>query len=409
MSYRRQVALLGRALEHALAASGSALGSFEEAVEDLVLAPLGMGRSGFNYSDAPSVAEGGFMAEGADPATGLLVPLPAVSAPSPWWAPAGSMFATGRDMARFMAFLASSADPNAGGADGGSSAGSAPSSLLSTDGPAALDPTTAREMLLPGFPLRDGRSAISRGTYEQVFSRGHVLQTKAGCIGGFRSDVTLVPELGGLGVFAVLTSTCDVVGDGDALAFPIANRLIPAVEAALASEAVAAAAAKENTAKVAAASKAKANTTNDDDAALVGTYACPDGGSLAVTLEEFASGATSLVYRNYADYYPFALSFRAAGTDPLAPAFALRHYTMDMVGEFLDPGLPGCTSSAATGSVNTCPTTCPCRLARGDGEVASFRTAMAPAAGGGGGGGNATTATTVRIRGLKTEPCVKFA
>ena len=293
--------------------------------------------------------------------------------------------------------------PAAPPSDGGSSA---PSSLLSTDGPAALDPSTAREMLLPGFPLRDGRSAISRGTYEQVFSRGHMLQTKAGCIGGFRSDVAMVPELGGLGVFAVLTSTCDVVGDGDALAFPIANRLVPAVEAALASEA---AAAKENTAKAAAAAKAaEANTTNDDDAALVGTYACPGGGSLAVTLEEFASGATSLVYRNYADYYPFALSFRAAGTDPLAPAFALRHYTMDMVGDFLDPGLPGCTSSAATGSVNTCPTTCPCRLARGDGEVASFRTATAPA-GGGAGAGNATTATTVRIRGLKTAPCVKFA
>ena len=40
----------------------------------------------------------------------------------------------------------------------------------------------------------------------------------------------MVPDLS-LGIFAVATSTCDLYGDGDALAFPVANQILPLVEA----------------------------------------------------------------------------------------------------------------------------------------------------------------------------------
>ena len=82
-------------------------------------------------------------------------------------------------------------------------------------------------------PIISPPQRITRGTHEQVYMDGGVVaRTKAGCIEGYRSDVVFIPDLQ-LGVFAAISSTCDIHGDGDMLAFPVASKLVPAVDAAL--------------------------------------------------------------------------------------------------------------------------------------------------------------------------------
>ena len=51
-----------------------------------------------------------------------------------------------------------------------------------------------------------------------------------GCLEGYRSSTTIVPQLG-LSFFAAVTSTCDFYGDGDALGFPVVSTILPPLEA----------------------------------------------------------------------------------------------------------------------------------------------------------------------------------
>jgi hypothetical protein len=462
------VGMLGRALEAAIleqqqqgkegeekeagANSRSAIAtisSYEEAVEQLILVPLGMGSSGFNSRLAQEM---GFLADGVSVANGSqAVPLPCalaaeVGAPcaSPWLAPAGFLYSTPADMAKFMIFVLDRAVEGAP-SSGGNKAAAADDALL--------DHRSVREMLLPGLWHRDGRSAISRGTYEQVFTAGHWLSTKAGCIGGYRSDLVLVPELQ-LGLFGAMTSTCDIHGDGDYLTFPVANRLVPAVEAALRARPTNVGEQKKEGRRAAEQQERLVNDTS-----LVGQYTCGGKSTLNVTLEDVglageaaADATTSLVLRNYDSYYPFVLSFLgsevigAAAADPLrletdtdhhgagrskgghgARQFGRQLYAMEMLGDYLSTDYPGCSSSSTSSSdvVPTCPTTCPCRMARGDGEVATFHVAVPPADGnkgssshrnGSGGlgsdagaisdGQNQISVISLSLAGLEMGPCL---
>jgi len=100
--------------------------------------------------------------------------------------------------------------------------------------PDVLDPASVLELRNTAMLQADGISAVSSGTLETAFSHGRWTHNKLGCLGGYRSATTLVPELG-LSLFAAAASTCDFYGDGDAVGFPIVSRLIPPLEAVLAS------------------------------------------------------------------------------------------------------------------------------------------------------------------------------
>ena len=54
--------------------------------------------------------------------------------------------------------------------------------------------------------------------------RGRWTHNKLGCVDGYRSALTLVPSLG-LTIFGAAASTCDLLGDGDALTLPAAAAL----------------------------------------------------------------------------------------------------------------------------------------------------------------------------------------
>ena len=73
---------------------------------------------------------------------------------------------------------------------------------------------------------------VSGATLESAFSHGHWTFNKLGCLDGYRSATTVVPQLG-LALFAAAASTCDFYGDGDAVGFPIVSRLLPALETIL--------------------------------------------------------------------------------------------------------------------------------------------------------------------------------
>ena len=122
---------------------------------------------------------------------------------------------------------------------------------------------------------------------------GVVARTKAGCIEGYRSDVVFIPDLQ-LGVFAAVSSTCDIHGDGDMLAFPVASKLAPAVDAALRQ--------RESTEPVVAPSEPDS---------LLGTYFCgaTDSGVLDLVnvFRNSTSGLVNLAY--FDDAYKMALRY----------------------------------------------------------------------------------------------------
>ena len=194
------VSLLGRTLEKAT--NGL---TWEEWVETRIMEPLGMSRSGPCVRSAEEAAA---IVDGVEPAAPRhVVPRPFTnSSRCPWDAPAGGVFSTPQDMARWADFLA----------------GTYPA-------PDVLDPASIAELRNSAMLQADGISAIGGGTLENAFSHGRWTFNKLGCLPGYRSATTIVPELG-LSVFAAAASTCDLHGDGDAVGFPIVSQLIPPLE-----------------------------------------------------------------------------------------------------------------------------------------------------------------------------------
>ena len=96
-----------------------------------------------------------------------------------------------------------------------------------------LDPASVYELRTSAALQPDGISAVSGATLEAAHSHGRWTFNKLGCLRGYRSATTLVPQLG-LSLFAAAASTCDFYGDGDAVGFPVVSKLIPALDALLA-------------------------------------------------------------------------------------------------------------------------------------------------------------------------------
>jgi hypothetical protein len=155
----------------------------------------------------------------------------------------------------------------------------------------------------------------------------------------------MVPELQ-LGIFAIATSTCDVHGDGDAITFPLADFLVPAVQVAL-----------EN-------AERKAQATGSwlpfDSAPFTGAF--PDCG-LSVAVEN-----NTLVIRNWDAAYPMRLEFVDDSVGPPRED-RLVTFRMHMLGPYLDE--PGCFTFTEGGD-NACPTSCMMRMGRSDNNFVSF-------------------------------------
>ena len=169
------VSLLGRALGHA------ANTTWERWIQDEILTPLGMANSGPFVRTA---AEAATLVDGTDPGEpgpDHVVPV----TPSPeagWGAPCGSMFSTPADMAKWVSFLLGQGQAS-GRASGNANA-------------RVLDPASLFEMRNMLMAQPDGLTAIGAATFEAAFSHGRWTFNKLGCLGGYRSDITLVPDLG---------------------------------------------------------------------------------------------------------------------------------------------------------------------------------------------------------------------
>jgi len=171
------IALLGRALAHAAAATSATPPSFEALLAEKVLAPLGMVNATF---DTAKVLAANQRAVGTT-SSGEFVNVsntcqPTPGAPGGWGAPCGCLWASADDMAKFIQLYFRDGVP----------AGASPSQILDGD--------TLREALLPSVLLRDGSSAV--GTpWEVKYSSGVWMKGKQGELPGYRSSVTLVEEL----------------------------------------------------------------------------------------------------------------------------------------------------------------------------------------------------------------------
>lgn len=157
------VSLLGRTLERATGGL-----RWEEWVETKIMRPLGMLHSGPCLRTA---AEAASIVDGVDPTSGSLIRRHySNSSRCPWGAPAGGVYSTAADMARWASFLA----------------GTLPMAQV-------LDPSSILELRNTGMLQDDGISAVSGGTLESAFSHGRWTFNKLGCLDGYRSATTLCP------------------------------------------------------------------------------------------------------------------------------------------------------------------------------------------------------------------------
>ena len=300
------LSLLGRTLEKVAGKT------WEAWMVDEIMAPLGMSNSGPCLRTAADKAS---IIDGVDPATGLKIPLSYTnSSKCKWGAPCGDIFSTPADMLKWASFLSGQ-----------------------TEHAAVLDPATVREMRNTMFVQPDGIGGISGATFESAHSHGRWTFNKLGCLGGYRSSLTLVPSLG-LGLFADVASTCDLYGDGDALGFPAASKLIPALEGALAAR-------FDASRRVAAADE------------YTGKYCALGSASIAAD----ADGKLTVENGPMGHGYRWELLPTATGKD-----------TYRLLMQPMPASLPGCSSADWPTTESLCQPSCFREMGRGDGVVMTF-------------------------------------
>ena len=298
------VSLLGRTLEK-VTPDGL---TWEDWVANKIMRPLGMKGSGPCLRTEAEVAT---IVDGVDPATGALIPIHSQNkSVCNWGAPAGEVFSTPHDMAIWSSFLAGT-----------------------IHAPDVLDPSTVNEMRNSLMVQPDAISAVSGGTLESAFSHGRWTFNKLGCLDGYRSAITIVPQLG-LSLFAAAASTCDIYGDGDAVGFPIVSKLIQPLEEIL-------------TKRFDDAQKSLPPTAAD----LIGRYKCGSGVS---TIAKAADGTLQI---DRLGTYPWSL----LPLDGQPDAYRLLMRTLPMTHA-------GCESKEYPGA-NLCQPSCFRQMARGDIEL----------------------------------------
>ena len=364
------LALVGRAVGHAAGKP------WEQHLMDAVLRPLGMNDTGNPSDYLNGVGARANLVDGVDPGTSLTQPVPVAMADH-WSGPAGSMHSSMRDMVTWMNFLMDVGTPEE-------------RAVYAT----VLDPATRAEMRSSGFLMGDGLSAIGAGVFETTFTHGRWASNKLGCVSGYRSAMSMVPSLG-LAVFGVATSTCDLRGDGDAIAFPVTASLVPAVARVLAdAEAKAQAASLPPQGSVLAAIEGRYCSTDLLNAMTVGVEQVPLP-SAANSTGGTGSTAAALVLRPAASHHDYSYVLEYVGDSFAAARYgkgATQWRRIMGPEQYLPPSFPGCTPDTATNrsggggaaaggaggaggaGKGLCSISCSRKMSRGSGESVFFYT-----------------------------------
>mmetsp|Transcript_20360 Transcript_20360/g.33577 ORF Transcript_20360/g.33577 Transcript_20360/m.33577 type:complete len:587 (-) Transcript_20360:59-1819(-) len=308
------VALLGRAL------SKVAGMTWEEWVATKIMKPLRMKNSG------PVGTEESDLVTGHDPVTRADANITKMG----WSSPAGSVFSTANDMSLFMLFLLGD----------------------HSHGHNVLDSASVAEMLNTGQVMGDGMSYISSGTFESMRIHDRVAMTKAGCLDGYRSDIMLIPSMK-LGIFTSVASTCDLLGDGDVVSFPIAMKLIKRLKLIFGTY--------------------KMNSIPMAPTQYTGTYCNPDYPA-RIRLSTTLSGTPVLLMENGPggdQRIQEGLPFTLHSVSPLTPdVFRLEMGTQGS--DYLSKKWRSCTNPKNK-KQNLCPLSCNRRMGRGDLAMIRFK------------------------------------
>ena len=202
-------ALLGQACARAAGVD------YQSFVQTRILDRLGMAATGFNYNTV-QVADGYVPHRGSGTQTGGNVK-DGNFGHRGWHLPSGGAYSNAEDMGKLLnLFLPTSEKGRAAGRAVG------------------LPATVIAEMLRTVALQEGGGSAVSAAGFEalHVGRPGRWAFAKAGNYDGYRTSLVVVPSLS-VGVFAAATSSGDLRGNGDAVALPLLEALLPAVEAAM--------------------------------------------------------------------------------------------------------------------------------------------------------------------------------
>jgi hypothetical protein len=221
-----------------------------------------------------------------------------------------------------------------------------------------LDPATRTEMKSTGFLLGDGLAGVSSAVFETAYVRGRRTVNKLGNDPGYRSSMSMVPDLG-LGVFAAATSSGDLWGDGDTVGFPILSRAIPVVEQLLVAQDLT--------------SLHLPNASFVE--AISGVYCSANRSSPNARMLQVEKIPVPAIAEDEAQQTVDALVMRHAGY----PAMVMRYEGGSLFRQTMGPEaympieLAPCHNDAAPGQ-NLCPMSCGRRLFRGSGSLQEFRT-----------------------------------
>eukprot|EP01104_Vermistella_antarctica_P002187 TRINITY_DN1234_c3_g2_i1.p1 TRINITY_DN1234_c3_g2~~TRINITY_DN1234_c3_g2_i1.p1 ORF type:complete len:419 (+),score=44.93 TRINITY_DN1234_c3_g2_i1:323-1579(+) len=183
--------LLGRTLQ---VAAGQ---KYEDYVLDEITTPLGMLSTGFNYTESvmDRLAIGSLLSKNNSL-------IPAQITPLGWGTPAGGLYSTANDMAKFISgFFFNQSNPDA-----------------------ILSATSVNEMTGYSFNLQDGVSAFG-SPFEMYYNNSLWYVMKAGGYTGYRAELLLVPSLK-LGIFTAGSSEYQG-GDDSLFTLEIAKTILP--------------------------------------------------------------------------------------------------------------------------------------------------------------------------------------
>ena len=188
--------------------------TYEELVEEVILQPLGMETGSFSApADLEELIVGfDLVAQtGSDGKTTYSQTIdPYNTAEFGWINPAGGLYSSPRDMAKFMSGVLTAYNNEEGGSS------------------FPLSSRMAREYVLPSSLFPGGKSGFGKYTFEQVYdgSAGW-LATKDGLVGGYATQLVLIPDLN-FGLTIQLNADSGVAPDG--LGALIVSVIAPALQ-----------------------------------------------------------------------------------------------------------------------------------------------------------------------------------
>jgi len=170
--------------------------AYEDLMKTKLFDPLEMTSTGFNYpDDVKARMATGYTYDYDD----NLVEDPNFARPLNWYNPTGGAYSTTKDMTNFMKHL------------------------LARD--VVLSPAGFEGYFLPGVDLSDGVSSYGRTGWEVFYANGFRTLTKDGLVGGFNSQLALVPELK-LGIFCWVNLYSDMAY---AFSAEVTNVVVPTI------------------------------------------------------------------------------------------------------------------------------------------------------------------------------------